>query len=254
MKIVKITQTGRKSNLEVSEALFNKEVSQSLVAQAVRVFLANQRRAHAKTKTRSAVKRTKAKWYKQKGTGNARHGSKNAPLFVGGGVAHGPTGQENWSLKLNKRLKQQAFRMALTANRAAIVVSDLPLTLRKTKDALKFINLIVQKPQARVLLVVGQKEVRAKLAFRNLPNVLIETPEKLTTYQVALADKLCFSTEAIASLSQRLQQQQVAAKSLRIMENKKSQPAKKASPATNSQIHQQKKVSKTVSNKRIKQS
>ncbi len=210
MKIVKITQTGRKSNLEVSEALFSKKVSQTLIARAVRVFLANQRRAHAKTKTRSAVKRTKAKWYKQKGTGNARHGSKNAPLFVGGGVAHGPTGQENWHLDLNKRLKQQALKMALTANRAALFVSDLPLTLRKTKNALKFVNLITQQPQERVLLVVKQQETKMRLAFRNLTNVLVETPEKLTTYQVAMADRICFSTEAITVLTQRLQVEKVA--------------------------------------------
>lgn len=209
MKLVKITQTGQKSSFKVSDDLFVKKPSDVLVAQAVRVFLANQRKAHAKTKSRSEVKRTKAKWYRQKGTGNARHGSKNAPIFVGGGVAHGPRGVENYSLTLSKKQKQAALRSALTLNKKALLVSDLPLTLRKTKDAYKFVQLITdKKDNQKVILVIGQDEVKARQAFANLPNVLIETPEKLNTYQVAIAEKICFSTEAVTQLGKRLKQTQ----------------------------------------------
>ena len=205
MKLTKITQTGRTSSIEVDDVLFTEKPSKELVAQAVRVILANRRHAHAKTKTRSEVKRTKAKWYRQKGTGNARHGSKNAPIFVGGGVAHGPRGVENYSLKLSKKQKKAALRSALSLNRDALLVSDLPLELRKTKDAAKFVNLIVDnQPGKRVLLVIDQKEEKARLAFRNLENVLIETPQKLNTYQVAIAEKICFSADAIKQLIERL--------------------------------------------------
>ena len=205
MKLTKITQTGRTSTIEVSDDLFVKKPSASLVAQAVRVFLANQRQAHAKTKTRGEVKRTKAKWYRQKGTGNARHGSKNAPIFVGGGVAHGPKSQRNYSLKLNKKQKRTALRSALTLSRSALLVSDLPLTLRKTKDAFKFVQLITDKQaNAKVILVVDQAEAKARQAFANLQNVLIVTPEKLNSYQVSIASKICFSSEAVKKLGQRL--------------------------------------------------
>ena len=205
MKLTKITQTGRTSTVEVSDDLFTTKPSAKLVAQAVRVILANRRRAQAKTKTRAQVLRTKAKWYRQKGTGNARHGSKNAPLFVGGGVAHGPTGKENYHLSLSKKQKKMALRSALTLSKDALVVSDLPLTLRKTKDAAKFIKLLTpEKDQTRVLLVVNQDEIKARLAFRNLPNVLIETPEKLNTYQVAVAEKICLASDAVKKLAERL--------------------------------------------------
>ena len=213
MKLTKITQTGNKSSIEVSDDLFISPPNAVLVAQAVRVFLVNQRKAHAKTKTRSAVKLTKAKWYRQKGTGNARHGSKNAPIFVGGGSAHGPKGVENYRLSLNKKQKQVALRSALTLNKDALIVSDLPLTLRKTKDAHKFVQLVTdKKAEQKMLLVIGQAELKTRLAFQNLPNTLIETPEKVNTYQVAIAQKICFSTEAIKKLAERLKVDKVVEK------------------------------------------
>jgi LSU ribosomal protein L4P len=95
--------------------IFAAEVNPPLMAQAVRVYLANQRKAHPKTKTRAEVNRTKAKWYRQKGTGRARHGSRAAPIFVGGGVAHGPTGEQNYQLKMPKKMKKAALFSALTS-------------------------------------------------------------------------------------------------------------------------------------------
>jgi len=89
------------------------KIDQQLMAQAVRVYLSNQRSALAKTKTRGEVARTTAKMYKQKGTGRARHGAYSAPIFVGGGVAFGPTGGQNYRRKMSKALGKLAFASAL---------------------------------------------------------------------------------------------------------------------------------------------
>src|SRR3990167_7073702 len=94
--------------------IFGVEVKPQLLAQAVRVWLSNQRKAFAKTKTRKDVAKTTAKMFKQKGTGRARHGSYAAPIFVGGGVAHGPSGEQNYRMELPKHLKRKALAGALT--------------------------------------------------------------------------------------------------------------------------------------------
>src|SRR5690242_1823092 len=123
MQLTKVTKTGAKSQLTVSDSVFGVPVNKALIAQAVRVYMSNQRQGTSKAKTRSEINRTSAKWYKQKGTGRARHGARNAPLFVGGGVAHGPNGEQNWTRTLSKRMKMQALVTALSAQAANIVVA-----------------------------------------------------------------------------------------------------------------------------------
>ena len=99
--------SGKKtSSVQVKAKFFNAKVNQALMTQAVRVYLSNQRQTPAQTKSRSQVKVTKSKIWRQKGTGRARHGSKNAPIFVGGAKAHGPTGEQNFKLKMSKKMKQ----------------------------------------------------------------------------------------------------------------------------------------------------
>ncbi len=89
MKLPLLTPTGVTGTISVSEALFKAEVNPILLAQVVRVYLANSRQATSKVKTRSEINRTKKKWYRQKGTGGARHGARTANIFVGRGVSHG---------------------------------------------------------------------------------------------------------------------------------------------------------------------
>src|SRR3989338_11153263 len=91
---------GKSGTINLPEQLFAAKVNPQLMAQAVRVFLSNQRKAHAKSKTRGEIIRTTRKWYRQKGTGRARHGAQSAPLFVGGAKAHGPRGHQNYQLDM----------------------------------------------------------------------------------------------------------------------------------------------------------
>ena len=91
--------------------IFGAKVNDDLMAQAVRVYLANQRQGNAHTKSRGEINLTTGKWYRQKGTGRARHGAKSAPIFVGGGVAHGPR-KKDYTLSLSKNMKKAAVKSA----------------------------------------------------------------------------------------------------------------------------------------------
>ena len=107
--------SGKKtSTTSVKKKFFEAKINSSLMAQAIRVYLSNQRQAPAKTKSRGEVKVTKKKVWRQKGTGRARHGSRNAPIFVGGGKAHGPSGTQNYKLKMSKKMKKASLFSALS--------------------------------------------------------------------------------------------------------------------------------------------
>jgi len=186
--------------------IFAAEVNPPLMAQAVRVYLANQRKAHPKTKTRAEVNRTKAKWYRQKGTGRARHGSRAAPIFVGGGVAHGPTGEQNYQLKMPKKMKKAALFSALTSKfkeKEILIVKGLEKIEPKTKkmaEVLKKIQILNSKFQ--ILLVLPKLLENVVLAGRNLENLEIAQAADLNTYQVLASDKLIFLPESIDKLKE----------------------------------------------------
>ena len=94
-------------DLTLNKSIFDTDYSSDLIAQAIRVYLFNQRSSYAKTKTRSEVAGTRKKVWSQKGTGNARHGNRTAPIFVGGGSALGPDGHQNYTLKMGKKMKEK---------------------------------------------------------------------------------------------------------------------------------------------------
>jgi large subunit ribosomal protein L4 len=186
--------------------IFAAEVNPALMAQAVRVYLANQRKAHSKTKTRAEVNRTKAKWYRQKGTGRARHGSRAAPIFVGGGVAHGPTGEQNYQLKMPKKMKKAALFSALTSKfkeKEILVVKGLEKIEPKTKKMAEFLTKSkIQSTKSKILLVLPKMLENIILAGRNLENFEISYSADLNTYQVLASDKLIFLPESIDKLKE----------------------------------------------------
>jgi len=190
--------------------IFAAEVNPQLMAQAVRVYLANQRKAQPKTKTRAEVNRTKAKWYRQKGTGRARHGSRAAPIFVGGGVAHGPTGEQNYKLKMPKKMKKAALFSALTSKfkeKEILVVEGLEKIEPKTKKMAEFLTKSKIQPanrrtKSKILLVLPKLLENIVLAGRNLKNLEITQANDLNTYQVLASDRLIFLPESIDKLKE----------------------------------------------------
>jgi len=175
-----------------------------LLAQAVRVYLSNQRQATAKTKTRSEVVRTKKKWFRQKGTGNARHGARTANIFVGGGTVHGPTGTQNYDLKLTAKMKQQALISALCAQAANTFVNDdLAKADGKTKSAIKILGdkLVDNK---RLLLIVDQKTPAMVRSYNNLPTVYLVTANYVNLLHLVNADTILMTNASLTSLQKRL--------------------------------------------------
>jgi len=157
MRVNVYTISGKKSGTTtLPKEIFGKEVSEKLLAQAVRVYLANKRQAPAKTKSRGEIKTSKRKIWRQKGTGRARHGSRNAPIFVKGGVAHGPRGNQNFSLKMPKKMKRAALLGALTNkadDKKIFVIEDFTKIKPKTKEAQKLIDVLLKKENTRKTLV-----------------------------------------------------------------------------------------------------
>jgi len=150
-----------------------------------KAYLANLRAGTAHTKTRSDVKGGGKKPWRQKGTGRARAGSITSPVFVGGGVAHGPRNERNWSQKINKKQKVAALRYALNEkaeNEALFVVDEIKIESGKTKDAIAFLNQVNARDY---LVVVDTLDEKTFLAFRNVKNAYVIEVDELNAYDAA---------------------------------------------------------------------
>ena len=203
-KLPVFDQKGTKlTSMTVSDLIFAVKVNQPLMDQASRVYLSNQRRSLAKTKRRGEVKVTKAKVWRQKGTGRARHGSRNAPIFVGGGQAHGPTGEQNYKRTLSTPMKRQSLFSALTfklKNDSILVVDKLDTLKPKTAIFDKLFSKITKNTEP-VLLLIDKSEGELRRPTRNLSLVTPLTVTNLNTYQTLTAGKLIFTKTAVKSLA-----------------------------------------------------
>lgn len=207
MKITIYDKNGQKTDKQMvlPKEIFEAKINLPLMAQAVKVFLANQRTASPKAKTRSEVTGSTKKIWRQKGTGRARHGDNKAPIFVGGGKAHGPTGEKK-RLSLSKKMRQAALRSALSSKAkegVIFVVDDLTKIAPKTKQAVKFIdNLGIGDKKATLYLSENNDNIIR--AFGNLPNVTIAFANQLNAYQALSSGRMIFTKEAIKVLKERL--------------------------------------------------
>lgn len=204
MKISSLSATGKITTVTVSDDLFGQPINKQVLSQAIRVYLSNLRQGTSKVKTRGEINLTKKKWFRQKGTGNARHGAKSAPIFVGGGVAHGPKGVENWRKSLTKTLKHKALISSLSAQAQNFVLADSVMTLEgKTKAAWQLINQIAPDDQ-RVLVILPERNVIVERSLRNLPNVLVRIAQNVNALEVSSADKIVSTKAALSVLEARL--------------------------------------------------
>ncbi|KPJ70732.1 hypothetical protein AMJ51_01060 [Microgenomates bacterium DG_75] len=205
-KVDLYTVVGRKSGqVSLPKEIFAAPINKQLMTQAVRVYLSNQRRAKAKTKTRAEIKGSRRKIWRQKGTGRARHGDRYAPIFVGGGRAHGPTGEENYKLKMSKAMKKKALFSALASklkNKEIIAVKGLAKIEPKTKEMAKTIASLPLKEKKKVLLVLPSVLENVIRTGRNLVGVDLVQASQLNTYQVLNHDQLVFMEESIEKLKE----------------------------------------------------
>lgn len=200
-KLNTYTSTGTKTGLNLPKA-FQEKINLDLLAQAVRVYQDRSHPGVSKVKTRSEINLTTAKVWRQKGTGRARHGARSAPIFVGGGVAHGPKGIKR-TLKMPVKMGRKALLVALSlkADRGEIVAASNLSKIEKTKNAQKLVDIIFSKENlkkgASASVVIRDENTLAKRAFRNLENVQILNVENLNTLQVFQGGLLIFEKEAL---------------------------------------------------------
>lgn len=196
------TSAKKTGTTTVKGQIFATKINQPLMTQAVKVYLSNQRQAPAKTKSRGEINATKKKVWKQKGTGRARHGSRNAPIFVGGAKAHGPSGEQNYKLKMTKKMKRKSLFSALTSKakeKNILVIEGLDKLEAKTKKFDKVFAALVKNPK-KLTLLIDESNQSIKRGVGNLPYLNLSLAKHLNTYQTLNSTKLIFTKSALKSL------------------------------------------------------
>jgi len=189
--------------IEIKDEVFNCEVKPHLIHDVIKMQLANRRRGTASTKTRSDVKGSNKKPYRQKGTGRARLGTYKSPLMVGGGVVFGPH-PRNYGYSLPKKVRKAALRSALTVRFTGsnmIVLDKLELDKISTKTfngIMKTLNLT--KP----LFVISNRDEIVEKSARNIPYTKILRTEGLNVYDVIRHDQLVFTLDSLRKIEEVL--------------------------------------------------
>jgi len=183
--------------VELPSDIFEVEVNTPLMHQAYVRQMANARLGTHKTKSRGEINLTKAKWYRQKGTGRARHGARSAPIFVGGGVAHGPKPRD-YSKKMPRKMRRQALRSALSALAAddqIVVVDKLELDAPKTSVMRDTLQNLVGDNSALVLMADRNEPVERSI--HNLSNARVLRASYLNIRDLLSADRLIIPQDAL---------------------------------------------------------
>ncbi len=205
MKLNKINIDGKKDTIEVSDKIISAKINNKLISSVLYKTNANYKGRKAKTKQKNEIKGSTSKIYAQKGTGNARHASKKAPIFVGGGIAHGPKGELNYKKrKLNKSEKKLSIASLITKKNKAndlIILDDFQKEILKTKE----INSILIKFKAKNSIIIADKKSKENIfkSARNIPNVKITDVNHFSAYDLAKFKKVIFTETSIKELEKR---------------------------------------------------
>ncbi|MBN1627255.1 MAG: 50S ribosomal protein L4 [Deltaproteobacteria bacterium] len=196
-------QAEKISQMEINEGLFEESVRNDVLHQVVVSQLANKRSGNASSKTRAEVNASGKKLYKQKGTGNARVGNEGAQHRVGGGVAFGPRPRE-YSVKVSKKIKKAALRMALTDklhSNHLIVIDDFNLPEIKTS---KFVEVMNRFKVSKALIVTDGKNETLEKSSKNIPWVKVIRHEGLNAYDILNHDHLFLVKSTIKKIEEAL--------------------------------------------------
>ena len=205
MKLDIINIDGKKGSIEVLDKIFASKTNNQLVSNVLYKQNANYKGRKAKTKQKNEIIGSTSKIYAQKGTGNARHASKKAPIFVGGGVAHGPKGETNYKKrKLNKSEKKLSIASLITKKNKLnnlIVLDDFQNEILKTKE----MNNILIKFEAKNSIIIADKKSKDNIykSVKNIPNVKITDINHFSTYDLAKFKKVIFTETSIKELEKR---------------------------------------------------
>lgn len=198
----KVVDTNLKDvgTVDLSDKMFGQEVNPGLIHEAIRMYRANQRVGTASTKTRSEVKGSNVKPYRQKGTGRARHGSWTSPLFVGGGITFGPKPRD-YSYEMPKKKRRVALANALSmkVKEGEVIVVDKWVEQKKTKD----MAAVLKKMKiANALIVVEDKIEWLERTTRNIPHIRVTNANLLTTYDLLKYKNIIFTKNAVNKIGE----------------------------------------------------
>ena len=205
MKIEKQNLNGNKNQIEVLDKIFAAKINRQLVSSVLYKTNANYKGRKAKTKQQNEIKGSTSKIYAQKGTGNARHASRKAPIFVGGGVAHGPKGESKYKVrKLNKSEKKLSVVSIITEKykkNNLIIFDDFQEKILKTKE----MNKILIKFQATNALMIIDKKSHENIhkSVKNIPNIKITDTNHFSSYDLAKYKKVIFTETSVKELEKR---------------------------------------------------
>jgi large subunit ribosomal protein L4 len=198
MKIDKLNLDGKKDSLEVLDKIFSAKINKKLVSNVLYKTNANYKGRHAKTKQQNEITGSTAKIYAQKGTGNARHASRKAPIFVGGGVAHGPKGELAYKKrKLNKSEKKLSVASLISEkvkNNNLLIMSDF-----------KEMFSIVKKFEITNSLVILDKQSKEFIekSLRNIPNIKVTDVNHFSSFDLIKFKKIVFTESSVKELEKR---------------------------------------------------
>ena len=205
MKIEKINLDGKRVSIEVLDKVFSAKINKRLINNVLYKSNANYKGRHAKTKQQNEVSGPTSKIYAQKGTGNARHASKKAPIFVGGGIAHGPKGELAYKKrKLNKSEKKLSIASLISEKKQhnnLIVFSDFNNEIKKTKE----MNMILKKFEILNSLIILDKSSKEKVekSIRNIPNIKVTDINHFSAFDIVKFKKVVFTESSVKELEKR---------------------------------------------------
>ena len=206
MKLDKIDTKGNKTSLEVLDKIFSSKINEKLIDLLLYKTNANYKGRKAKTKQKNEIRGSTSKIYAQKGTGGARHASRKAPIFVGGGIAHGPKGENSYKIrKINKSEKRIGIISLISKknkDKNLIIFDDFKEKINKTK----IMNEILFKQNAKNALVVADKDSinNIKLSLQNIPNVKLTDVNHFSAFDVAKFKKIIFTETSVKDLEKKL--------------------------------------------------
>ena len=205
MKIDKIDIDGKKNPIEVLDKIISGKINKKLVDLVLYKTNANYKGRHAKTKQQNEVKGPTSKIYAQKGTGGARHASRKAPIFVGGGIAHGPKGELAYKKrKLNKSEKKLSIASLITEKnnlKNLIIFNDFSNEIKKTKE----MSLIIKKFELTNSLLILDKTSKNKIekSAKNIPNVKVTDVNHFSAFDIMKFKKIIFTESSIKELEKK---------------------------------------------------
>jgi len=205
MKIETVNIDGKNNSIEVSDKIFDSKANRTNISSVIFKLNANFKGRKSKTKQKNEIRGSTSKIYAQKGTGNARHASRKAPIFVGGGVAHGPKGEKNYKFrKMNKREKKLSVKSLISIknqDKNVIIFDDFNKKISKTKEMAK----ILKNNKATNSLFITDKKSRENIyrSIKNIPNIKLTDINHFSSFDLIKYNKLILTVTSVKELEEK---------------------------------------------------